>query len=73
MPTIATKLPNELAREVQRAAKTRKTTVSAFLRLAAEHEVAGGPGETFGSRFGHLFGVSRKLPADASRKEGYED
>jgi hypothetical protein len=73
MPTIATKLPNDLAHEVQRAAKTRKTTVSAFLRLAVEHEVAGGQGETFGSRFGHLFGAAKKLPADASRKEGYED
>ena len=73
MPTIATKIPDGLAHEVQAAAQTRKTTVSAFLRQALENEVAGRPGETFGSKFGHLFGTAKKLPADASRKEGYED
>jgi len=73
MPTIATKLPKDLAHQVRKAAHTRKTTVSAFLRQAVENEVTGRPGETFGSRFGHLFGTAKKLPADASIKEGYED
>ena len=73
MPTIATKLPKDLAQQVQRAVHTRKTTVSAFLRQAVENEVTGRPGDTFGSKFGLLFGAARKLPADASRKEGYED
>lgn len=73
MPTIATKLPNNLAHQVQQAAHSRKTTVSAFLRQAVENEVSGRPGETFGSKFGHLFGTAKKLPANASRKEGYED
>jgi hypothetical protein len=73
MPTIATKLPKDLAHQVQKAAHARKTTVSAFLRQAVENEVTGRPGEPFASKFGHLFGAARKLPADASLKEGYED
>lgn len=73
MPTLATKLPDDLADRVQRAAASRKTTVSAFVRRAVEHEVEGRPTETFGNRFGHLFGVAKKLPPGASQKEGYED
>jgi len=73
MPTIATKVPSDLAKQIRRAAEVRKITVSAFVRKAVENEMAGGQVETFGSRFGHLAGVARGLPADASRKEGYED
>jgi hypothetical protein len=73
MPTLATKLSDDLAGRVQRVAAGRKTTVSAFVRQAVEHEVGGRPRETFGQKFGHLFGVARQLPPGASRKEGYED
>jgi predicted transcriptional regulator len=73
MPTIATKLSPELANRVQRAAKSRKTTISALVRKAVESEVSGGQAETFGSRFGHLFGAAKGLPSNSSRKEAYED
>jgi hypothetical protein len=73
MPTIATKLPAEVAKQVRCAAEAGKTTVSAYLRKAVENEVAGRQTETFGTRFGHLFGAARRLPANASRKEAYED
>jgi len=73
MPTIATKLSTELANRVQRVATSRKTTISALLRKAVEREVSGGQAETFGSRFGHLFGTAKRLPSNASRKEAYED
>jgi hypothetical protein len=73
MPTIATKLSTELAHQVRHAANARKITVSTFVRLAVEHELAGREGETLGAKFGHLFGVAGRLPSDASRKEGYED
>jgi len=29
-------------------------------------------GETFGGRFSHLFGIGKRLPADASHREAYE-
>jgi hypothetical protein len=48
-----------------------KTTVSSFVRNAIENEMAGRPAETFGQKFGHLFGVGSKLPANASKREGY--
>jgi hypothetical protein len=73
MPTIATKLSADLANRVQRMASSRKTTVSSLVRKAVESEVSGRPGETFGDRFGHLFGAAKRLPANASRKEAYED
>jgi hypothetical protein len=73
MPTIATKLSADLANRVQRVAASRKTTVSSLVRKAVESEVSGRPGETFGRRFGHLFGAAKRLPANASRKEAYED
>jgi hypothetical protein len=73
MPTIATKLSIELANRIQRAATARKTTISALVRKAVEIEVSGGQAETFGSRFGHLFGAAKRLPSNASRKEAYED
>jgi Ribbon-helix-helix protein, copG family len=72
MRTVATKLPADLAAQVEHAARKEKTTVSAFLRKAVENEVAGRR-TTFGAKFGHLLGTGRKLPADASQKEGYED
>ena len=73
MPTVATKLPPDLAERVQHAAAGRKTTVSAFVRQAVENEVGGRLQESFGQKFGHLFGIARRLPASASQKEGYED
>ncbi|MFZ1055070.1 MAG: hypothetical protein WAN79_05290, partial [Opitutaceae bacterium] len=56
MPTIATKLSADLAHRVQRMAASRKTTVSSLVRKAGERVVSGRSGETFGRRFGHLFG-----------------
>jgi len=73
MPTLATKTSEAFARQVQHAAAARKTTVSSFVRQAIENEMAGLPAETFGQKFGHLFGAGSKLPANASTKEGYED
>jgi len=73
MPTITTKLSKELANQVRRAAVIQKTTVSAFVRGAIEREMAGRPADTFGARFNHLFGTAKRLPANASRKEAYED
>jgi hypothetical protein len=73
MPTLATKTPEAFARQVRQAAAAKKTTVSSFVRKAIENELAGRPAETFGQKFGHLFGAGSKLPANASRKEGYED
>ena len=73
MPTLATKTSEAFARQVQQAAAARKTTVSSFVRKAIENEMAGRPAETFGQKFSHLFGAGSKLPANASRKEGYED
>jgi hypothetical protein len=73
MPTIAAKLSADLANRVQRVAASRKTTVSSLVRKAVESEIGGRGGETFGSRFGHLFGTAKRLPANASRKEAYED
>jgi len=72
MRTFATKLPADLAALVEDAARKEKTTVSAFLRKAAENELAGRRA-TFGAKFGHLFGVAKDLPRNASQKEGYED
>ena len=72
MRTLATKIPADLAALVAETAKKEKTTVSAFLRKAAENELAGRRA-TFGAKFGHLFGVAKNLPRDASQKEGYED
>jgi hypothetical protein len=73
MPTIATKLSTELAGRVKRAATSRKTTISALVRKAVESDVSGHQRETFGGRFGHLFGAARRLPPKASSKEAYED
>jgi|HubBroStandDraft_6_1064221.scaffolds.fasta_scaffold720371_2 hypothetical protein len=73
MPTLATKIPEAFARRVRDAAAAKKTTVSSFVRKAIENEMAGRPVETFGQKFGHLFGAGSKLPANASKKEGYED
>jgi hypothetical protein len=73
MPTLATKISETLANQVRNAAAARKTTVSSFVRKAIENEMAGRPVETFGQKFGHLFGAGSKLPANASMKEGYED
>jgi hypothetical protein len=73
MPTLATKTSEAFARQVQQAAAAKKTTVSSFVRKAIENEMAGRPSETFGQKFGHLFGAGSKLPANASTKEGYED
>jgi hypothetical protein len=72
MPTLATKTSEAFARQVQQAAAAKKTTVSSFVRKAIENEMAGRPVETFGQKFGHLFGAGNKLPANASMKEGYE-
>jgi hypothetical protein len=44
---------------------------ASFVRKAIENEIVGRPTETFGQKFGHLFGVGSKLPANASKKEGY--
>jgi hypothetical protein len=73
MPTLATKTSETFARQVQHAAAAKKTTVSSFVRKAIENEMAGRPAETFGQKFSHLFGAGSKLPANASKKEGYED
>lgn len=73
MPTIATKVPPALAREVRRAAKARKTTPSRLMRDAIESELSGKPTQTFGERFGHLFGVATDLPPKASQAEAYEE
>jgi hypothetical protein len=73
MPTLATKTSEAFVRQVQQAAAAKKTTVSSFVRKAIENEMAGRPVETFGQKFGHLFGAGSKLPANASTKEGYED
>jgi len=73
MPTLATKISEAFARQVQHAAAAKKATVSSFVRKAIENEMAGRPVETFGQKFGHLFGAGSKLPANASTKEGYED
>ena len=73
MPTLATKTSEAFARQVQHAAAAKKTTVSSFVRQAIENEMAGRPAETFGQKFSHLFGAGSKLPANASKKEGYED
>jgi hypothetical protein len=73
VPTLATKTSEAFARQVQHAAAAKKTTVSSFVRKAIENEMAGRPVETFGQKFGHLFGAGSKLPANASKKEGYED
>jgi hypothetical protein len=73
MPTLATKTSEAFARQVQHAAAAKKTTVSSFVRKAVENEMAGRPVETFGQKFGPLFGAGSKLPPNASRKEGYED
>ena len=73
MPTIATKLPASLAKEVRKAARSRKTTRSRFVREAIESELGGGKQtQTFGSRFGHLFGTATGLPPNASQIEAYE-
>jgi hypothetical protein len=73
MPTLATKTSDMFARQVRHAAAAKKTTVSSFVRKAIENEMAGRPIETFGQKFGHLFGAGSKLPANASKKEGYGD
>jgi len=73
MPTLATKTSEAFARQVRLAAAASKTTVSSFVHKAIENEMAGRPVETFGEKFGHLFGAGSKLPAHASTKEGYED
>jgi hypothetical protein len=73
MPTIATRVSTELANRVERAAKSRKTTISALVRKAVENEMSGGLAETFGSRFGHLFGAAKGLPSNAALNEAYED
>ena len=73
MPTFAINISDAFARQVQHAATARKTTVSSFVRKAIENEMAGRPAETFGEKFGHLFGAGSKLPANASKKEVYED
>ncbi len=70
VPTLATKISETLARQVRNAAAARKTTVSSFVRQAIENEMAGRPVETFGQKFGPLFGAGSKLPPDASKKEG---
>jgi hypothetical protein len=72
MPTVATKVSSELAGRVRREASSRRTTVSALVRKAVEAEIGGKQGETFGGRFGHLFGAAKQLSKDASSKEGYE-
>jgi hypothetical protein len=71
MPTLAIKTSDVFACQVRCAAASRKTTVSSFVRTAIENEMAGRPAETFGQKFGHLFGVGSKLPANASQREGY--
>jgi hypothetical protein len=43
------------------------------VRKAVESDVSGRQGETFGGRFGHLFGAAKRLPSNASSKEAYED
>ena len=73
MPTIATKVPAALAKEVRRAAKARKTTPSRFVREAIESELSEKTTQTFGERFGHLFGTATRLPPNASQAEAYEE
>ena len=73
IPTLATKTSAEFARRVRLAAAIRKTTVSSFVRKAIENELIGRPTQTFGEKFGHLAGVSKRFDPGASMKEGYED
>jgi hypothetical protein len=71
MPTLAIKTSDMFACQVRHAAAAMKTTVSSFVRKAIENEMGQRPTETFGQKFGHLFGVGSKLPANASTMEGY--
>jgi hypothetical protein len=67
------KLHSDLAKKVKRAIATRRTAASASSALHKKTTVNKPRGETFGRRFSRLSGIGKRLPADASRKEAYED
>ena len=69
--SIAAKVSPLFAAKVTASAKARNLTVSTFLRTAAENEINSRPVATFGERFGHLAGIAKGLPRNASRTEGY--
>lgn len=69
--TLTTKTSAAFARRVRLVAASRKTTVSSFVRKAIENELAERPVKTFGEKFGHLAGASKRFDPGASMKEGY--